>query len=93
MTQPLVSVVMPVYNGAAYIKKAVDSVYAQDVSLELLVIDDCSTDNTMLDDYPCTQSVSGTTPKPRTSAPHYFRRSAVKSALTIQGPSDPTHTL
>ena len=46
MTQPLVSVVMPVYNGAAYIKKAVDSVYIQDVPLELLVIDDCSTDNT-----------------------------------------------
>ena len=53
MTQPLVSVVMPVYNGAAYIKKAVDSVYAQDVPLELLVIDDCSTDNTkeILDSY------------------------------------------
>lgn len=45
MTYPLVSVVMPVYNGADYIKQAVDSVFRQDVSLELLVIDDCSTDN------------------------------------------------
>lgn len=46
MTQPLVSVIMPVYNGAAYIKKAADSVFLQEVPLELLVIDDCSTDGT-----------------------------------------------
>lgn len=44
--QPLVSVVMPVYNGADYIKQAVDSVFLQNVSLELLVIDDGSTDGT-----------------------------------------------
>lgn len=46
MTQPLVSVIMPVYNGAAYIKKAADSVFLQEIPLELLVIDDCSTDGT-----------------------------------------------
>ncbi|HJB17086.1 MAG TPA: glycosyltransferase [Candidatus Blautia excrementipullorum] len=46
MMNPLVSVVMPVYNGEAYIQKAVDSVYLQEVPLELLVIDDCSADNT-----------------------------------------------
>lgn len=46
MAKPLVSVIMPVYNGAAYIQKAVDSVWKQEVPLELLVIDDCSTDNT-----------------------------------------------
>lgn len=43
---PTVSVVMPVYNGAAYIQRAVDSVFSQDVSVELLVIDDGSTDGT-----------------------------------------------
>lgn len=44
--QPLISVIMPVYNGAATIKQAVDSVYRQDMPLELLVIDDGSTDQT-----------------------------------------------
>lgn len=46
MEKPLVSVVMPVYNGEKYIQKAVDSVLAQEVSLELIVIDDGSTDRT-----------------------------------------------
>lgn len=46
MKKPLVSVIMPVYNGAKYINQAVDSVYNQDVSLELIVIDDGSTDET-----------------------------------------------
>ena len=46
MTKPLISVIMPVYNGEKYIKKAVESVYRQNVSLELLVIDDGSTDHT-----------------------------------------------
>lgn len=46
MKRPLVSVIMPVYNGEKYIKQAVGSVYQQDVSLELLVIDDGSTDRT-----------------------------------------------
>lgn len=46
MNQPLVSVIMPVYNGADYIREAVDSVFRQEVLLELLVIDDGSTDQT-----------------------------------------------
>ncbi|MDD7219884.1 MAG: glycosyltransferase family 2 protein [Clostridia bacterium] len=46
MNQPLVSVVMPVYNGGKYIKQAVESVYSQEVPLELLVIDDGSEDQT-----------------------------------------------
>ena len=46
MNKPLVSVIMPVYNGEKYIKQAVESVYRQGVPLELLVIDDGSTDHT-----------------------------------------------
>lgn len=46
MNHPLVSVIMPVYNGEKYIKEAVESVLSQGVPLELLVIDDGSTDKT-----------------------------------------------
>ena len=43
---PQISVIMPVYNGEKYIARAVQSVYAQDVPLELIVIDDGSVDGT-----------------------------------------------
>ena len=47
LTNPLVSVVMPVYNGERYLMEAVDSVLAQSyVALELIIVDDGSTDST-----------------------------------------------
>lgn len=46
MSGPLVSVIMPAYNSGTYIRQAVDSVYIQQVPLELIVIDDCSGDDT-----------------------------------------------
>lgn len=46
MNQPIVSVIMPVYNGADYIIQAVDSVFRQEIPLELIVIDDGSSDGT-----------------------------------------------
>lgn len=45
---PLISVVLPVYNVAQYIKEALDSLLNQTVQdFEILVIDDCSTDETL----------------------------------------------
>ncbi len=43
----LVSIIMPSYNTARFIKETVDSVLAQSyTNWELIIVDDCSTDNT-----------------------------------------------
>ncbi|MBB4200559.1 glycosyltransferase involved in cell wall biosynthesis [Rhodoblastus sphagnicola] len=45
--QPSISIVMPSYNGSAYIHQAIDSVLAQSLNdWELIISDDCSTDDT-----------------------------------------------
>lgn len=44
---PLVSVMMPTYNGAAYLREAIDSILDQTyASWELIIVDDGSTDET-----------------------------------------------
>lgn len=44
----LISVILPVYNGALYIEESVASILNQTITnFELLIIDDCSTDNTL----------------------------------------------
>ena len=46
--KPLVSIVIPVYNGERYIKSAISSVLNQDYQhVELIVLDDGSKDNTL----------------------------------------------
>lgn len=47
MNTSLLSVALPVYNGADYLREALDSILAQDfVDFELVVSDNCSTDDT-----------------------------------------------
>jgi glycosyltransferase involved in cell wall biosynthesis len=43
---PVLSVILPVYNGVEYLAQSVTSVFKQDLqNFEFLIVDDCSTDN------------------------------------------------
>ncbi|HYJ82645.1 MAG TPA: glycosyltransferase family 2 protein [Allosphingosinicella sp.] len=42
---PIVSVLIPAYNVADYLDKSVASALSQDVDVEIVVVDDCSTDD------------------------------------------------
>ncbi len=43
---PLVSVIIPVFNGEPYLAEAIESILTQTLSnLELVIVDDCSTDS------------------------------------------------
>ena len=47
-SQPLVSVIMPVYNAERYLGEAVESILSQTFAdFELIAIDDCSTDGSL----------------------------------------------
>ena len=44
-TEPLISVIMPVYNAGLFLRQAIDSILMQSVrDFEFLIIDDCSAD-------------------------------------------------
>ena len=48
MSKPRLTVLMPTYNVAPYVREAIESVLAQTFTdFLLLVVDDCSTDNTL----------------------------------------------
>jgi glycosyltransferase involved in cell wall biosynthesis len=45
---PKISVIMPLYNAEQFVKKSIESILTQSYEdFELLLIDDCSTDNTL----------------------------------------------
>ena len=44
--EPRISVIVPTYNGAATLLDAIESIRAQEVPLEIIVVDDGSTDDT-----------------------------------------------
>lgn len=44
--EPIISFVVPVHNGEATIAHCLDSILRQDLDLEIIVVDDASTDNT-----------------------------------------------
>lgn len=49
MNQIKISVIMPVYNGERYIKQSIEGILSQTYeNFELIIIDDCSEDNTLL---------------------------------------------
>ena len=46
MSEPLISIVMPVYNAAQFLARSIESVLAQTYkNIELVIVDDASTDN------------------------------------------------
>ena len=43
----LISIIIPVKNGSNYIKEAIEGIQKQNMNIEIIVVDDCSTDNTV----------------------------------------------
>ena len=45
---PIVSIVLPCYNGAGFLAQSIDSVIAQTFTdWELIIVNDCSKDNSL----------------------------------------------
>ena len=44
---PLLTVFIPAYNAASYIRDAIESVISTIEDMEIVVVDDCSTDDTV----------------------------------------------
>jgi len=46
MMMPLISIIIPVKNGANYLAEALGGIRSQNVNVEIIIVDDASTDNT-----------------------------------------------
>ena len=45
---PMVSIVMPVYNGEKYLRESIDSIVSQTFAdWELILVNDCSSDRSL----------------------------------------------
>ena len=42
----LISIIMPVKNGEKYLKEAIDGIHNQKMNVEIILVNDCSPDNT-----------------------------------------------
>ena len=59
-----VTVIMPTYNHERYVREAIESVFSQQVELELLIMDDGSTDG-----FPPTPAGRAFLPRSATAGP------------------------
>ena len=49
MNTPILSIIIPIYNGSKYIGRCIESIYTQNLpaeQFEVICVDDCSTDDT-----------------------------------------------
>lgn len=90
--QPLVSVVMPVYNAGSYLRPAVESVLAQTyTNLEILIVDDGSTDGCLNQIKDLTDTRICLLPKPhagRAAALNYALKRIAGEFFAIQDADD-----
>lgn len=88
--RPDVSVVMPSFNHAPFLAEAIESVLAQDVALELLIQDDCSTDDSwqILQRFDDPRVIAVRTLRNRASHPRNFARRRVRGRYVAFMSSD-----
>lgn len=48
MNTPLISFIIPIFNTAKYLAECLDSILRQSIDKELILIDDCSTDDSLM---------------------------------------------
>ncbi len=86
VTTPVVSVIIPAFNAAAFISKALDSVLEQSIrDIEVIVVDDASTDSTVdvVRAYVAKDGRVRLLSNAHNSGPAYSRNQAIKAASGV----------